>query len=103
MATQQHPLIVSVRARPEVFPTDTNCPGRRFRVFHGEPDVAWLIVELSVGRDGYALDFMASTVQPNPAPTPDGGFDVAETYCQAVTGYLGLRDHHWRAFVHPDR
>jgi hypothetical protein len=100
----RHPLIVSIKAPPQIFPPDTSCPGRRFRVFHGEPDVMGLIVELSVGPDARdAMSFMASTVQPNPTPTPDGGFDDVDTYCHAVTGYVELRDHRWRTFVDGDR
>jgi hypothetical protein len=98
-----HPLIVSIKAPPQIFPPNTTCPGRRFRVFHGEEDVMGLIVELSVGPDGDALNFMARTFQPNPTPTPDGGFDDVMTYCHAVAGYVELRDHRWRSFVDVER
>jgi hypothetical protein len=97
------PLIVQVDAAEDLFPKATTCPGRSFEIFHGDPDVQGMIVQLLFIPDGAQWNVMASLDQPNPTPTADGGFDSAETYCHAVTGFVERRDGGWRTFVDVDR
>jgi len=97
------PRIVDVNAPPSLVPPTTSCPGHAFRLFHGERDVQGMIVKLDVFPNGTTWNFMASLRQPNPTPTPDGGFDSAETYCHAVKGFVEKRDGRWHTFVDDER
>src|SRR5262245_42848956 len=66
--------VVKVVAPPEVFPADTVCTGRSFSVFHDDPTISGMIVQLALRRDGQRWHFIASRIQPNPTELPDGSF-----------------------------
>jgi hypothetical protein len=100
---QEEPRMVIVHAPPTIFPPDTRCPGRTFRVFHGETDVVDLIPQLDVVPNRDAWRIVVTTVQPNPRETPDGGFEAVETYCAVMSGFVELRDRRWRTFIDRNR
>ncbi len=102
-SARRTPRIVEVHAPIALVPSATTCPGHAFRLFHGERDVVGMVVQLDVFPNGAAWNFMASLRQPNATPAPDGGFDSAETYCHAVTGFVEKRDGRWHAFVDRER
>jgi hypothetical protein len=92
------PLVIDVQAPPSLFPPRTACAGKRFEMFHGERDLQGAIIELRLVPAGDAWSFMATVVQPNLEPSPDGGFDASENYCHVANGIVERRNHRWRAF-----
>jgi hypothetical protein len=92
------PLVIDLQAPRTLVAPGAACAGRRFRLFHGERDLQGAIIELRLVPAGAAWSFMATVVQPNLAPSPEGGFDASENYCHLANGLVERRDHGWYAF-----
>jgi hypothetical protein len=93
------PLVVHLEAPAALMSSGTTCPGRRFQLFQGDPDLQGAIIELVVFPHGAAWGFMATVDQPNLAPDPEGGFDVIESYCHDIDGVVERSVRGWRAYV----
>lgn len=98
-----HPITFRITARPDVFAPATVCAGRPYRIYRGDSNMLGTIVVLHFGPSGSRISVDAELEQPNPTPTPDGGFDSANYY----TYYDGLAvervDDHWRTVRPPQR
>jgi hypothetical protein len=86
-----------------VFPPGTACPGRRFRIYDGDPSVTYMIPVLHLRRDGDAVGGGVTSLQPHPVANPDGSFDDAMSYCGVFGGYAALRDGRWRTWIDTER
>lgn len=94
--------VVELLAHPALhIPPDLACPDRPFVLFRGDPDLRGPVIVLSVGPAAGDLAFAAYPRQPNPTPTPDGGFDDTNYYCAALDGHLAHRDGRWYAWGPP--